>query len=83
MGTQFHHPGKNKSCTGLHSPENIKVTPEKFIPGFNQTFHALEKIISFPKNYLFPRKKSYEPLKLLFFSPENIICALKILNVLG
>ena len=64
MGTQFHHTGKNKSCTGLHSPENIKVTPEKFIPGFNQTFHALEKIISFPKNY--------------FISSENIICALKI-----
>ena len=43
------------------------ITPEKFIPGFNQTFPALEKITSFPKNY--------------FISTENIICALKISNI--
>ena len=68
----FITPGKNKSFTGLHAPGNIKYTRKNlFIPGLNQTFHALEKIIYFPKNY--------------FFSPKsyNIICALKISNVPG
>ena len=62
----FITPGKNKSYTGLHAPVKYLSNPEKiylYPAVFNQTFPALVKSISFPKNY--------------FFSPEKIICALK------